>query len=69
VQRPSATPSPPGERLRIAFLACYGLAAGFQLASVFTAGALATVCGLLAILFVTLGFLFVAAWMLDRSGR
>ena len=58
-----------GERLRIGFLACYGLAAIFLLAATFASGSAATVCGILSGLFVTVGFIFVAAWMVDRSGR
>jgi hypothetical protein len=58
-----------GERLRIAFLACYGMAAAFLLAATFASGSAATICGILSGLFVTVGFFCVVGWFLSRSGR
>jgi hypothetical protein len=51
------------------FLICWALAVAFQLAATFASGRAAIVFGMLAIVFVSVGFLFVVAWMLERSGR
>ena len=49
------------------FLVCWGLAIAFQLAATFTDGDAGTVFGALAIVFIALGFLFVAAWMIKDT--
>lgn len=49
------------------FLICWALVVAFQLAATFTGGAAGTAFGVLAIVFVALGFLFVAAWMIKDT--
>src|SRR4029079_17471333 len=44
----TASPDRVGERLRIGFLACYGLAAIFLAAATFASGSAATICGILS---------------------